>query len=140
VPYAATGQPKEHDRRNYSSHLRTIRANRSTRNVSAAGSLAPLVVWRKIAPRATSAMKQSKNLYDGVKPDEIEQAMIFSARSRIEREPDYTFVAARLLLRKIYREALPSFNTATGLAAQHRDHFQTTSRAELKSVRLSSNS
>jgi ribonucleoside-diphosphate reductase alpha chain len=65
-----------------------------------------------------------KNLYDGVKPDEIEQAMIFSARSRIEREPDYTFVAARLLLRKIYREALPSFNTATELAAQHRDHFQ----------------
>jgi len=64
-----------------------------------------------------------KNLYDGVKPDEIEQAMIFAARSRIEREPDYTFVAARLLLRKIYREALPSFNTSTELAGQHRDHF-----------------
>ncbi|MDB6024205.1 MAG: nrdA, partial [Verrucomicrobiales bacterium] len=44
-----------------------------------------------------------KNLYDGVKTDEIEQAMIFAARSRIEREPEYTFVAARLLLRKIYR-------------------------------------
>jgi ribonucleoside-diphosphate reductase alpha chain len=64
-----------------------------------------------------------KNLYDGVKPDEIEQAMIFAARSRIEREPDYTFVAARLLLRKIYREALPAFSTSTELAAQHRDHF-----------------
>ena len=64
-----------------------------------------------------------KNLYDGVKPDEIEQAMIFAARSRIEREPDYTFVAARLLLRKIYREALPAFNTSTELAGQHRDHF-----------------
>ena len=64
-----------------------------------------------------------KNLYDGVKPDEIEQAMIFAARSRIEREPDYTFVAARLLLRKIYREVLPAFNTSTELAGQHRDHF-----------------
>jgi ribonucleoside-diphosphate reductase alpha chain len=64
-----------------------------------------------------------KNLYDGVKPDEIEQAMIFAARSRIEREPDYTFVAARLLLRKIYREALPAFNTSMELAGQHRDHF-----------------
>jgi ribonucleoside-diphosphate reductase alpha chain len=64
-----------------------------------------------------------KNLYDGVKPDEIEQAMIFAARSRIEREPDYTFVAARLLLRKIYREALPQFGTSVELANQHREHF-----------------
>ncbi len=64
-----------------------------------------------------------KNLYDGVKPDEIEQAMLFAARSRIEREPDYTLVAARLLLRKVYREALPEFQTLTELAAQHREHF-----------------
>jgi ribonucleoside-diphosphate reductase alpha chain len=64
-----------------------------------------------------------KNLYDGVKTDEIEQAMIFAARSRIEHEPEYTFVAARLLLRKLYREALPPFNTPAELAAQHREHF-----------------
>lgn len=64
-----------------------------------------------------------KNLYDGVKREEIEQAMIFAARSRIEHEPDYTFVAARLLLRKIYREALPAFSTPTELAAHHREHF-----------------
>jgi ribonucleoside-diphosphate reductase alpha chain len=64
-----------------------------------------------------------KNLYDGVKQDEIEQAMIFAARSRIENEPDYTLVAARLLLHKIYREALPAFGTSTELAGQHREHF-----------------
>jgi ribonucleoside-diphosphate reductase alpha chain len=64
-----------------------------------------------------------KNLYDGVKLHEIEQAMIFAARSRIEHEPDYTFVAARLLLGKIYREALPAFSTTTELAGQHRGHF-----------------
>ncbi|HXG47387.1 MAG TPA: ribonucleoside-diphosphate reductase subunit alpha [Methylomirabilota bacterium] len=64
-----------------------------------------------------------KNLYDGVRPEEIEQAMILAARSRIEREPDYTFVAARLLLRKIYREALPAFRTPAELAERHREHF-----------------
>src|SRR5882724_10860292 len=69
------------------------------------------------------AEKTLKNLYDGVKTEEIEQAMIFAARSRIEHEPDYTFVAARLLLRKIYREALPSAGTTAELAGQHRDHF-----------------
>jgi ribonucleoside-diphosphate reductase alpha chain len=64
-----------------------------------------------------------KNLYDGVKPEEIEQAMILAARSRIEREPDYTFVAAGLLLRKVYREVLPPFETSMELAAKHREHF-----------------
>ncbi len=64
-----------------------------------------------------------KNLYDGVKSDEIEQAMILAARSRIEREPGYTFVAARLLLRKVYREALPAFGTSAELAVKHREHF-----------------
>ena len=64
-----------------------------------------------------------KNLYDGVKTDEVEQAMIFAARSRIETEADYTFIAARLLLRKLYRETLPVFSTVAELATQHRDHF-----------------
>ena len=64
-----------------------------------------------------------KNLYDGVKTEEIEQAMIFAARSWIEHEPDYTFVAARLLLRKLYREALSEFSTSAELAVQHRDHY-----------------
>jgi ribonucleoside-diphosphate reductase alpha chain len=64
-----------------------------------------------------------KNLYDGVKPDEIEQAMILAARARIEREPDYTYVAAGLLLRKIYREVLPMFETSAELGTQHRGHF-----------------
>jgi ribonucleoside-diphosphate reductase alpha chain len=63
------------------------------------------------------------NLYDGVKSEEIEQAMIFAARARIEQEPDYTFVAARLLLHKLYREALPPFGAISELAPQHCAHF-----------------
>ena len=65
-----------------------------------------------------------RNLYNGVKPEEIEQAMILAARSHIEREPDYAFVAGRLLLQRIYREALPVFSTAAELATQHREHFE----------------
>jgi len=87
------------------------------RLISACRSLEQTCSARELADEAL------KNLYDGVKPHEIESAMIFAARSRIEHEPDYTFVAARLLLRKLYREALPAFATAAELAAQHRDHF-----------------
>jgi ribonucleoside-diphosphate reductase alpha chain len=64
-----------------------------------------------------------RNLYDGVKSEEIEQAMIFAARAHIEHEPNYTFVAARLLLQKLYREALAPLDTASGLALQHREQF-----------------
>jgi len=70
------------------------------------------------------AEESLKNVYDGVRPEEIEQAMILAARSRIECEPDYAFVAARLLLRKIYREALPAFDTDVELATEHRKHFE----------------
>lgn len=48
----------------------------------------------------------SANLYAGASSREIYQAMILSARTHIEREPAFAFVAARLLLNLIYSEAL----------------------------------
>lgn len=44
-------------------------------------------------------------LYDGIPEADIANAAILAARARVEREPDYRFVAARLLLQKLYREA-----------------------------------
>lgn len=69
------------------------------------------------------AAETLQNLYDGVAVEEIEQAMTLAARARIEREPDHTFVAARLLLRRLYREALPNFSTPSELAIRHREYF-----------------
>ena len=37
-----------------------------------------------------------RNLYDGVTTTEVDKAMIMSAKARIENEPAYTYVAARL--------------------------------------------
>ncbi len=64
-----------------------------------------------------------QHLYDGVKSTEIDQAMILAARARIEREPAYSVVAARLLLSKIYREILPKHTTPAELATLHRETF-----------------
>ncbi len=47
-----------------------------------------------------------RNLYDGVPEKEVSIAVTMSARTLIEREPNYTFVAARLLLDNLRREAL----------------------------------
>ncbi|MFI4928585.1 MAG: ATP cone domain-containing protein, partial [Burkholderiales bacterium] len=47
-----------------------------------------------------------RNLYDGVPLDEVYKASILAARTLIEKEPDYTFVTARLLLHTIFKEVI----------------------------------
>lgn len=45
-------------------------------------------------------------LYDGVSRRELGRAAILVARARIEREPEYAYLAARLLLDELYSEAI----------------------------------
>ena len=47
-----------------------------------------------------------KNLYDGVTVDGVSQALMMTARTLVEKEPDYTYVTARLLQDNLRREAL----------------------------------
>src|SRR5690606_32345913 len=45
-------------------------------------------------------------LYDGITQDDLSLAPIMAARTLIEQEPNYAYVAARLLLDRLRREAL----------------------------------
>ncbi|MGJ7456701.1 ribonucleoside-diphosphate reductase subunit alpha [Halomonas sp. MA07-2] len=47
-----------------------------------------------------------RNLYDGVSVDGVSQALMMTARTLVEKEPDYTYVTARLLQDNLRREAL----------------------------------
>ena len=47
-----------------------------------------------------------RNLYDGVPVDEVYKASILAARTLIEKDPDYTYATARLLLHTIAKEVL----------------------------------
>ena len=47
-----------------------------------------------------------KNLYDGVAQEELNTSLVITARTMIEKEPNYSFVAARLLLDNLRSEAL----------------------------------
>jgi ribonucleoside-diphosphate reductase alpha chain len=78
-----------------------------------------------------------RNLYDGVRTDEIDKALVMSAKSRIETEPAYTYVAARLLLNQIYEEVLPKFDSPVELPQLHRDHFADYLRQGVDADRLS---
>ncbi len=46
----------------------------------------------------------SLQLYNKIPTAEIDKALIMSARSKIEKEPNYTYVAARILLSNLYKE------------------------------------
>lgn len=65
-----------------------------------------------------------RNLYDGVRIDEIEKAMIFAAKSRIELDPAYGYVTARLLLEVLYRETLPGFEHYHDITVAHASRFK----------------
>jgi ribonucleoside-diphosphate reductase alpha chain len=47
-----------------------------------------------------------RNLYDGIPESEVIDTLILAARLKIEQSPDYSFIAARLLLDKLRSEAL----------------------------------
>jgi ribonucleoside-diphosphate reductase alpha chain len=65
-----------------------------------------------------------QTLYDGIAPAEIDKAMIFAAKGRIERDPAYTFVSANLLLNVIYSEVLPKKIDMLDLEVLHRTNFK----------------
>ncbi|MGI9210993.1 MAG: ribonucleoside-diphosphate reductase subunit alpha, partial [Methylococcaceae bacterium] len=59
-----------------------------------------------------------RNLFDGVPEKDVSPALLMSARARIEAEPNYSQVAARLLLDSLRREALSFINGHTTEATQ----------------------
>ena len=74
-----------------------------------------------------------KGLFNGVHIKDVRQSMIMSARTLIEEEPNYSFVAARLLLKSLQLEAtrflmLPTPKTHQEMANQYAATLATTIR------------
>jgi ribonucleoside-diphosphate reductase alpha chain len=56
---------------------------------------------------ADSILEESvKNLYDGVSISDMKSALVMSARTKVEQEPNYSYVTARILLDELRSEAL----------------------------------
>ena len=62
-------------------------------------------------------------LYDKITTKEIDTALILSAREKIEKEPDYSFVAARLLLNTVYKEVFKEGVDSDIFKLQYRKSF-----------------
>ena len=59
-----------------------------------------------------------RNLFDGVAEKDVAPALMMAARTRIEQEPNYSYVAARLLLDSLRREALGFLGHGAAAATQ----------------------
>jgi len=64
-----------------------------------------------------------RNLYDGVPMDEVYKASILAARTLIEKDPDYTYATARLLLHTIVREVLGRDVAPADMGAAYAEYF-----------------
>ncbi|MDP9604347.1 UNVERIFIED_ORG: ribonucleoside-diphosphate reductase alpha chain [Variovorax paradoxus] len=64
-----------------------------------------------------------RNLYDGVPLDEVYKASILAARTLIEKDPDYTFATARLLLHTIFKEIIGREVLPADRATAYADYF-----------------
>ena len=53
-----------------------------------------------------------KNLYDGVSISDMKSALVMSARTKVEQEPNYSYVTARILLDELRSEALSFLDIA----------------------------
>ncbi|WP_228767926.1 ribonucleoside-diphosphate reductase subunit alpha [Limnohabitans sp. DM1] len=64
-----------------------------------------------------------RNLYDGVPMEEVYKASILAARTLIEKDPDYTYVTARLLMHTIAKEILGKEVTQDQMPEAYIDYF-----------------
>ncbi len=64
-----------------------------------------------------------RNLYDGVPIDEVYKASILAARTLIEKDPDYTYATARLLLHTIRREVLGGEVAHEEMSTRYAEYF-----------------
>ena len=111
---AASGQPVEH-----------------IVNITLAdGSLRPLDVARlralvneaceglEAVSAETVLTDACRNLFDGVKEGDVSQTLVMSARTMIEKDPNYSYAAARLLMDALRREALGFLDLDTNVSTQ----------------------
>ncbi len=107
-----------------------VQAHPSIRIARADGSLAPLDMGRlnTIVTEACEGLEEVdgdliqretlKNLYDGVALKDVNTALVMTARTLVEREPNYSFVTARLLMDTLRAEGL-SFLEVAESATHH---------------------
>ncbi len=69
--------------------------------------------------KAAIMKDMQRNIFDGINERDVEKALVMSARTFIDKDPEYSYVAARLLMDSIRHEALSFVSKRSEQATQH---------------------
>ena len=75
-------------------------------------------------------------LFNKITTQELDSALIFSARQKIEKEPNYSFAAARLLLNNLYKEIFREGVDSDVFELQYKKSFVQNIKKLVKNERL----
>ncbi|MGB4957001.1 MAG: ribonucleoside-diphosphate reductase subunit alpha [Candidatus Saccharimonas sp.] len=62
-------------------------------------------------------------LFDGITSEQLDEAVIYTALQNVKDDPDFDKIAARLLLKNIYKNILGDYETAAELKKLHAKEF-----------------
>ena len=118
--YVIYREARAAERKNAGAASDVAQPHPSIRITRADGSLSPLDMGRlnTIISEACEGLAEVdgalieretlKNLYDGVAEKDVNTALVMTARTLVEREPNYSYVTARLLMDTLRAEAWAS--------------------------------
>ncbi len=69
------------------------------------------------------ASELSLTLYDGITTEELDESVIQVALQNVKDDPEFDAIAARLLLKNIYRKLLGEYKSASDLKQLHENQF-----------------
>lgn len=73
----------------------------------------------QIAKVVEVASQLQLTLFDGITSEQLDEAVIQTALQNVKDDPDYDKIAARLLLKNLYKNALGDYDTAEDLKKLH---------------------
>jgi ribonucleoside-diphosphate reductase alpha chain len=76
------------------------------------------------------------SVFDGISEDEVDKALIMSVRSRIELDPAYSQLAARLLWNRLYRNVIGVDERSENFAARYKSGLEHAIRLAVKDGRM----
>lgn len=76
------------------------------------------------------------NIYDGITTKEINQAVVMALKARIERDPSYSKVAARLLFNDLYKDVIGVNEFNSDFEEQYKQGLAETIERGVKAERL----
>ncbi|PIS04726.1 MAG: ribonucleoside-diphosphate reductase subunit alpha [Candidatus Buchananbacteria bacterium CG10_big_fil_rev_8_21_14_0_10_42_9] len=76
------------------------------------------------------------SLYDGIKTSEINQALAMVVRAKIEKDPIYSFLAARILFNDVYRSVLGVYEVDKSFNERYHNQFAAQLKKSVDAGRL----